>query len=164
MIVTELIKKEEKMKLYIQPIKHVTPVHLSLLLEADPDKKVINTYIYRAFSFECLYNNKIVGVLVLDTQKNDIMEILNISVHPDYQNIGIGSFLLTFANSFAKEKHCTSLEVCTGSTSIWQLYFYQKHGFRITKINTDYFIKTYDEPIFEHGIQLKDQLCLRKIL
>ena len=150
------------MSLIIQKIKTITTQHFSLLKQADPDEDMINSYIYRAFLFECLYNNKIVGVLALNQNKENALEILNISVLEEYQHQGIGSSLLVFTENFAKENHYSTLEVCTGSTSIWQLYFYQKHGFRITDIQTDYFLKNYSTPIFEHGIQLKDQLCLKK--
>jgi hypothetical protein len=40
----------------------------------------------------------------------------------------------------------------------YQLAFYQRHGFRVTSIDRDFFIKNYSEPIFEDGIQLFDML------
>lgn len=152
------------MSLIIKRINAITPIHLALLKEADPDEHMINSYISRAFLFECLYNNKIVGILALGKINQDSLEILNISVSDTHQNKGIGSSLLDFADVFAKKNYYVILEVCTGSTSIWQLYFYQKHGFRIISVQPDYFITHYKKPIYEHGIQLKDRLRLQKKL
>lgn len=152
------------MSLIIKRINAITPIHLALLKEADPDEHMINSYISRAFLFECLYNNKIVGILALGKINQDSLEILNISVSDTHQNKGIGSSLLDFADVFAKKNYYVILEVCTGSTSIWQLYFYQKHGFRIISVQPDYFIIHYKKPIYEHGIQLKDRLRLQKKL
>ncbi|MDA3948255.1 MAG: hypothetical protein PF508_03430 [Spirochaeta sp.] len=42
----------------------------------------------------------------------------------------------------------------------YQLAFYQRHGFRVTSIDHDFFVNNYPEPIFEDGIQLFDLLRL----
>ena len=42
----------------------------------------------------------------------------------------------------------------------YQLAFYQRHGFCVTSIDHDFFVKNYPEPIFEDGIQLVDMLRL----
>ncbi|MGX4685397.1 GNAT family N-acetyltransferase [Vagococcus sp. JNUCC 83] len=152
------------MSVKIKAINTLSTIHFSLLYEADPSSEMINLYISRAFLFECLYNNKIVGIMTLDKKDDSTIEIMNISVDTNYQNKGIGTTFLSFADCFAKENHYSVLEVCTGSTSIWQLYFYQKHGFRIIDVQTDYFTHHYKNDLFEHGIQLKDQLRLQKRL
>lgn len=152
------------MPIKIKEITTISATHFSLLYEADPSSEMINLYISRAFLFECLYNNTIVGIIALDKKDDYTLEIMNLSVDTNYQNKGIGTTLLSFANCFAKENHYSVLEVCTGSTSIWQLYFYQKHGFRIIGVQTDYFTQHYKNDLFEHGIQLKDQLRLQKRL
>ncbi len=51
------------------------------------------------------------------------------------------------------------MEVGTGSFG-YQLAFYQRHGFRVTSIDRDFFARNYPEPIFEDGIQLFDMLRL----
>jgi ribosomal protein S18 acetylase RimI-like enzyme len=53
-----------------------------------------------------------------------------------------------------------TLEVGTGNSSIGQLALYQKCGFRITGIDYNYFIRHYDEPIFENGIPCRDMIRL----
>jgi len=51
------------------------------------------------------------------------------------------------------------MEVGTGTFG-YQLAFYQRHGFRVTAIDRDFFVQNYPEPIFEDGIQLHDMLRL----
>ena len=42
--------------------------------------------------------------------------------------------------------------------------FYEKCGFEITYIISNYFVENYDQPIFEGKQQLKDKIYLRKKL
>ena len=70
----------------------------------------------------------------------------------------------SFAKSIAKEQHYKQLDVRTGNSSISQLAFYQKAGFRIIEIIPDYFTIHYEEPIIEDGIPCLDQLKLSIIL
>lgn len=53
-----------------------------------------------------------------------------------------------------------TVEIGTGNSSIDQLAFYQKCGFRIAAIDPDFFIRHYPEPIFENGIQCRDMIRL----
>lgn len=53
--------------------------------------------------------------------------------------------------------------VGTANSSIGNLAFYQKVGFRITEVKKDFFSK-YPEPIFENGIQALDMIMFEKNL
>ena len=52
------------------------------------------------------------------------------------------------------------MTVGTGNSSLRQLSFYQKAGFRISGIIPDYFIGD-DPPVFENGIRCIDMIRLR---
>ncbi len=52
-----------------------------------------------------------------------------------------------------------SLEVGTGSFG-FQLAFYQRQGFRVSRIERDFFARNYPQPVFENGIRLLDMLRL----
>ena len=47
----------------------------------------------------------------------------------------------------------------TGNSSLGELAFYQKSGFRITGVKRDFFAD-YDPPIFENGIRCLDMVIL----
>ena len=48
----------------------------------------------------------------------------------------------------------------TGNSSIRNLAFYQKVGFRFQSVLRDFFVEYYEEPIFENGIPCKDMVIL----
>ena len=50
------------------------------------------------------------------------------------------------------------LLVGTGNSSIGNLAFYQKCGFRFLRIERDFFSKRDDSPIYEEGILCRDLL------
>ncbi|WP_308364978.1 MULTISPECIES: hypothetical protein [unclassified Microbulbifer] len=51
------------------------------------------------------------------------------------------------------------LEVGTGTFG-YQLTIYQRQGFRVERIDKNFFLKNYPEPIVENGIQHRDMLRL----
>jgi hypothetical protein len=64
----------------------------------------------------------------------------------------------------AKRNGYKTIEVGTGNSSIGQLALYQKCGFRITGIDRDFFIRHYEEDIFENDIQCRDMVRLSQDL
>jgi len=88
----------------------------------------------------------------------ETLEIINIAVRKDYQGKGIGKQLVNFAIQKAKEQKIKTLEIGTGNSSINQIAFYQKCGFRITGIDRDFFLRHYNEAIYENGIQCRDMI------
>ena len=140
----------------------VTDQHFSLLLTADPSKEIITDYLQRGFCFEKrAVSNELIGLIVLLPTRPDTLEIVNLSINKHYQNQKFGTELIEFAISFAKKKSYKTVEIGTGSTSFQQLYLYQKCGFRMTSIETDFFVHHYENEIIENKLILKDMVRLR---
>lgn len=148
------------MNVEVQALHEIEQKHYELLLEADPSKKLVDEYLARSFCFEARKNKQLVGILVLLTTRPMTLEIMNIAIQKEYRGQKFGQQLLLFAITFAKENQYKLLEIGTGTTSFVQLYLYQKYGFRITHVESDFFIKYYEKPIFENGFQLKDRIHL----
>ena len=110
--------------------------------------------------FAAFEDSEIVGVYVLISKSADTLEIINLSVAEEKQNRGIGKLLVADAIGRAKKAGAKKLIVGTGNSSIDQLAFYQKCGFRMAKIKKDYFSKKYKSLIFENGIQCRDMVML----
>lgn len=138
----------------------LTNAHYELLLLADPSEKLVKDYIKRSFVFE-IKKERLLGIIVLLPKGFATIEILNIAVAPAFQGQGIGQKLLNFALTFAKKEHYQTIEIGTGSTSVAQLYLYQKCGFRMHAIDKDFFVKNYPQEIIENGLVLKDRIRLR---
>lgn len=139
----------------------VTPnlVPISLLLEADPSKENIKSYLSTSWCFAAQENDLIIGACIVKTMEKNTAEILNVSVMPQMQAKGIGSQLLKFVINQLIKKAVSRIELGTGTFG-YQLIYYQRLGFRVDSVVKDYFLKNYTDPIFENGIQLKDMLRL----
>nr|MBP6562703.1 hypothetical protein [Neisseriaceae bacterium] len=55
----------------------------------------------------------------------------------------------------------TTVFVGTANSSLNQLGFYQKAGFRLSHIVPNYFIDHYPDPIIENGLRALDMVYLK---
>ena len=132
---------------------------MELLLLADPSEDRIRCYLSWSMCFVASSGAVVVGACAVQPRGTGTHEIMSIAVHPTYQKSGYGTALLKWVIDFFRGSGARQLEVGTGTFG-YQLAFYQRHGFRVTGIDHDFFIKNYPEPIFEDGIQLFDMLRL----
>ncbi|KRL04458.1 GNAT family N-acetyltransferase [Liquorilactobacillus oeni] len=103
-------------------------------------------------------------MVVLLLTRPETLEIVNLAVVKEYRQQGIGTYLINYSLEWARNKQVKVVEVGTGSTSFNQLYLYQKCGFRVIGIDSDFFVKHYEKPLFENGLQLRDMLRLHQYL
>ncbi|QBF82081.1 GNAT family N-acetyltransferase [Shewanella maritima] len=133
-----------------------------LLLEADPCVNSIARYLNeQSFCFAAYVptTETAVGACIVDKKAAHSVEIMNISIAPQHQKLGIGTALLNFVLEQLKAKGVTRVELGTGTFG-HQLSYYQRCGFRVDAVIKDHFIDNYDQPIFENGIQHQDMLRL----
>lgn len=131
-----------------------------LLYLADPSKEAVTDYIRRGKLYSAYIDNKVVGAYVTLMTRPLTLEIMNIAVEESHQRKGIGKVLINHAINTSKDLNAKVLEIGTGNSSIYQLAFYQKCGFRITGIDKDFFKKHYKETIIENGIECIDMIRL----
>jgi GNAT superfamily N-acetyltransferase len=129
-----------------------------LLLLADPSRQMVESYLADGRLFSASWDGVIVGVFVLVPADETLWELKNIAVSEEWQGKGVGRALLASAIDKARDLGAEKLEVGTGNSSIDQIAFYQKAGFRMTRVAKNYFTLNYDEPIYENGIQCRDML------
>ncbi|OFI48246.1 GNAT family N-acetyltransferase [Floricoccus tropicus] len=144
----------------IKKIKDFTEEHYLVLLNADPDRDLVNSYLKRSEAYEMVIDNKMIGLIVLLPTRPETIEIVNISVSDSEQGKGYGKKLLEYAIKYSKDEGYKTIEIGTGTTSFGQLYLYQKVGFRLSYIDKDFFIRHYKEEIEENGLILKDMVRL----
>ncbi|WP_338232968.1 GNAT family N-acetyltransferase [Companilactobacillus muriivasis] len=153
-------KSENNFK--IQPITKITSKHYQLFLDADPSRKIVDSYLDRAYKFELMHNDVLLGVLLMLDTRPETVEIVNIAVDESVQNQGLGEKLVRFAIDWAEKRQYHTIEIGTGSTSFAQLYLYQKCGFRVINIDRNFFVDNYDAPIIENKLILKDMIRMEK--
>ena len=130
-----------------------------LLLLADPSEEKVRSYLPKSQCFVASDDGIIVGACVVQPISAGGYELMNIAIQPVHQKSGYGTELLKWVIDLFHKSGASQIEVGTGTFG-YQLTFYQRHGFRVTAIDRDFFVKNYPDPIFEDGIQLYDMLRL----
>ena len=146
------------MPLLIQEIP-VKDAPMELLLLADPSEDKVRSSLIGSKCFVVSNDEGVVGACVVQPRGTDSYELMSIAVQEDRQKCGYGSALLKWVIDFYRQAGARQLEVGTGTFG-YQLAFYQRQGFRVSRIDHDFFIKNYPELIYEDGIQLRDMLRL----
>lgn len=106
----------------------------------------------------------IIGTIVFQPLMNNLSEIKNVAVLPEFQGQGIGEYLIENVIQIARQMNFKTIQIGTANSSVGQLYLYQKLGFDISEIRKDFFIKNYKESIYENGIQVKHMIMLMQTL
>lgn len=148
----------------IRELNNDEEVTMELLLLADPSERLVREYISRGKCFIMNYDGIILGTYVVIPTRPETVEIVNVAVNEDYHGQGYGKQLILHAIETAKREGYKTIEIGTGNSGVVQLALYQKCGFRITSIDRDFFLRHYDEPIFENGIQVIDMVRLSQDL
>lgn len=146
------------------------PMHLLLL--ADPSRPLVAAYVARGQCFVAERDDReeeqagggIVGVYVLLPTRPGTVELVNVAVCEEEQGKGIGKRLVLHAVEQARAQRYRTIEVGTGSTGVVQLALYQKCGFRMTGIDRDFFVRHYEEELYENGVRLRDMVRLSQDL
>ena len=132
---------------------------MDLLLQADPSIKKVEGYLRQSKCFIVTLKGQVVGACIVKMVSENTHELMNISVVPEYQKIGIGRKLLQYVIISTRKAKVERLEVGTGTFG-YQLAFYQREGFRVDAVEKNFFLVNYKAPIYEEGIQLRDMLRL----
>ncbi|MFR3558378.1 MAG: GNAT family N-acetyltransferase [Paraclostridium sordellii] len=144
----------------IRKLSKIDEIPYKLLYSADPSIEYVNDYLNRGDCYIAYNNDEVLGVYVLIKTRPSTLELVNIAVKESYQDSGIGKKLVDSAIDKARELKVKTLEVGTGNSSISQLAFYQKCGFRIVGVDKDFFKKHYKGKIEENGIECIDMIRL----
>lgn len=137
---------------------------IELLMIADPCRRLVDDYLDRGIVYGAFDGIKLLGAFVLIKTRPEIMEIVNIVVKEEFQGKGIAKGMIRYALDISKEKGARTVEIGTGNSGINQMALYQKCGFRIVGVDRDFFIRHYEEVIFENGIQCIDMIRLSQDL
>ena len=148
----------------IEIVAERSRIPFDLLKLADPSSELVNAYLKSGTCYVATLNSEAIGVMVLSEVDAASMEIKNIAVKASARGKGYGRMLLRHATVVSQRSGYEKLIIGTGNSSIRQLSLYQQEGFEIVRIIKDFFIKHYQEPIFEDGIQCKHMIVLEKDL
>ena len=139
------------------------PQYMDYLLMADESEDAIHRYLFEGEMYGIVIHGKKKGAVLLTFPEENSVEIKNISLVSESRGKGLGKAVMEELFRMYKAKGKEKMVVGTANSSIGNLAFYQKAGFRVTGIKKDFF-KNYPEPIFESGIRALDMIIFEKHL
>lgn len=145
----------------IQEVKKNKKDYLSLLLLADEQEDMIDRYLERGTMYVLLEQGLKAECIVTD-EGNGILEIKSLAVVPEAQRQGYGRKMLAFIQEKYRGQY-RFLQLGTGDSPL-TIPFYESCGFQRVGCLPDFFVKNYDHPIYEAGVQLRDMIILQLAL
>ena len=121
---------------------------------ADPSDASLENYLSSSRVFLGTVDGGVVSVGVVRMAETRL-ELMNLAVSESHQGEGLGKEMLAHIKRLLIGEGLDALEVGTGNSSLGQLAFYQKNGFRVTGVERDFF-RDYEPAIYEHGIRCID--------
>lgn len=136
---------------------------IDYLLMADENEEIVEKYIQTGKMYSINDLNEIVGVILFTFPTEEVVEIKNLALIESSRVKGYGNEVIQRAVCLFQEKGYRKIIVGTANSSIGNLTFYQKAGFRIVSIRKNFFLN-YPEPIIENGMRALDMILFEKIL
>lgn len=138
--------------------------YLPYLVMADESESVVKEYIAEGQMFAIIVDSgTVAGVALFLEEAEGVVELKNIALDPRFRGLGLGKQIINLAFEIFKGQGFRKMIVGTANSSIANLAFYKKAGFRMVEIRKDFFLK-YPEPIFEDGIQAMDMVMFERVL
>jgi ribosomal protein S18 acetylase RimI-like enzyme len=132
-----------------------------VLLDADEDEERIRRTLADKgnTNYAAQEGDEYVGAVTLKWEEHE-SEILYIAVIRELRGCGYGKSIIEVLTNEMRRRGVHSLLVGTANSSLDNIVFYQKCGFRMYHIRRDFF-NYIQPPIRENGILMRDMLVLR---
>ncbi|MGD1848063.1 MAG: GNAT family N-acetyltransferase [Salibacteraceae bacterium] len=131
-----------------------------LLQLADPDLEKVKAYLPNCLVGILSDLSEPQGVIALQVKSPGCWEIENLAVATEHQGKGHARKLLQWAKEKVVAKEGRALRVATGNSSLPALELYESFGMQVLEIDRGYFLRAYQEPIFENGVQCTHRIIL----
>jgi ribosomal protein S18 acetylase RimI-like enzyme len=138
---------------------------LPLLLLADESERQVRSYLQRGDLY--VYANDAerdaaAGVILVIAAEEGAVELKAVAVAPHLQGQGLGLRMLRAVIDDLRARGVRRVIVGTANAGIGQLAYYQKAGFRLLRIERDFFSadRGYPPHLEENGIRLRDMVWM----
>lgn len=145
----------------IKKIEKNKEKYMNLLLEADPERDIVNKYIDNADMYVGIEDEKVVCEITITKVNEEECELKNIATLEEYRNRGYAKQLIDYVSDKYKDEY-TRMIVGTTENMI---PFYVLNGF--TKYHhtvKNFFIDNYKEKIYDGNMQCIDMYYYSKKL
>jgi ribosomal protein S18 acetylase RimI-like enzyme len=136
---------------------------LPLLLLADESLEQVRSYMQRGDLYAFVGHDGIaVGIVLTIPVEQDCVELKAVAVDTTQQNLGIGRRMLAAVIEELRRRGVRRAIVGTANAGIGQLAYYQKAGFRLLRIERDFFspARGYPAVMEDNGIRLRDMVWM----
>lgn len=137
--------------------------YLPLLRLADDSESAVRGY-YQTGDLYALDDEaaKPLGMVLAIPESAGTVELKSVAVAAPAHNQGVGKRMLSMVLADLRNRGVRRVIVGTGSCGIGQLAFYQKAGFRLWRVDRDFFTaaRGYPDGLEENGIPLRDMVWL----
>jgi ribosomal protein S18 acetylase RimI-like enzyme len=136
---------------------------LPLLLLADESEQQVRAYMDSGDLYVYSVGDDVVaGIVLAIALEPDVVELKAVAVEPGHQEQGIGKRMLADVLAELRLRGCKRVVVGTANAAIGQLAYYQKAGFRLLRIERDFFTpaRGYPQMMVDHGIRLRDMVWM----
>jgi N-acetylglutamate synthase-like GNAT family acetyltransferase len=104
-------------------------------------------------------DGKLAGAATVRWNKEPV-EILELAVDKRRHGQGLGRRMIEYLLAEARQRDLQELFVGTANSSVGNIVFYQKCGFRMDSVRKDYFWY-HRTPVYENGLRTRDLLIFR---
>jgi ribosomal protein S18 acetylase RimI-like enzyme len=137
--------------------------YLPLLLLADDSETEVRGY-YQKGDLYALDDESgaPLGMILAIPEPDGSVELKAVAVDASMHGKGVGKRMLLAVLADLKARGVKHVVVGTGNSGIGQLAYYQKAGFRLQRIERDFFspARGYPEGLEENGIPLRDMVWM----
>ena len=136
---------------------------LPLLLLADESLEQVRSYMQSGELYALLeHDGNAVGIVLTVPAEHGSVELKAVAVDTAQQNRGIGRRLLAAVIEDLRKRGVPRVIVGTANAGIGQLAYYQKAGFRLLRIERDFFspARGYPAVMEDNGIRLRDMVWM----
>jgi ribosomal protein S18 acetylase RimI-like enzyme len=136
---------------------------LPLLLLADESQEQVRSYMQLGDLFAFVERDgRAVGIVLTIPGEDGSAELKAVAVDAARQNLGIGRRMLAAVLEELRRQGVRRAVVGTANAGIGQLAYYQKAGFRLLRIERDFFspARGYPAVMEDNGIRLRDMVWM----
>jgi ribosomal protein S18 acetylase RimI-like enzyme len=132
--------------------------YLPLLLLADDSEQQVRGYMQQGLLFVAEDGDRDVGIVLAIATEPGEVELKAVAVDPTSHNQGIGKRMLAVVLPALRKQGLDRVILGPGNSGIGQIAFYQKAGFRLWRIEREFFSpeRGYPAGLEENGIRLRD--------
>lgn len=141
---------------------------LPLLLLADESEQQVRSYLQRGDLY--VYSRRddasaVAGIILAIAADETVIELKVVAVEPRSQGQGIGKRMLAAVLDELRARGFRQVIVGTANAAIGQLAYYQKAGFRLQRIERDFFSpdRGYPQMMVDNGIRLRDMVWMELV-